>query len=152
MSEHEHCWHGGYLNYDGYCCRCVGEKQHDQTATWKGDRVMTKPTGYPIIDDILESIAPHTQPAPETGEWHVDDNGDVLDRESLLVARVRDRQRAAQIVSDHAAVPRLEDALIQARNNAQVFTGSQYLDTARQGLEEIVKQIDAALTTLRREG
>ncbi|HTG95754.1 MAG TPA: hypothetical protein VL866_24350 [Pyrinomonadaceae bacterium] len=99
-----------------------------------------------------------TQPAPETGEWSVVANETASDYYHLIqnnqtigVLLVKP-EIAAQIIADHAAVPRLEDALIQARNNAQVFIGAQYLDTARQGLAEIVKQIDAALTTLRREG
>jgi len=102
-----------------------------------------------------------TQPALEAGEWHwaydaatshsgnyhvrAQGNGD-------CIAHTTTERDATQIVSDHNAVPRLEDALIQVRNNAQVFTGAQHLNTARQGLEEIVKQIDATLTTLRREG
>jgi hypothetical protein len=98
-----------------------------------------------------------TQPAPAPGgEWRTEamptHGWRVVDATGQeIVADVYRKEDAEQIVSDHRAVPLLTDALIQARNNAQVFTGAQYLSTAVQGLGEIVKQIDAALAAVGRE-
>jgi hypothetical protein len=73
----------------------------------------------------------------------------ILDEFGCLVAETQTEARAAQIVADHAAVGKLVAALRQARNSAEVFTGgARYLDTAKTGLREIVRQIDTALAAV----
>lgn len=94
----------------------------------------TKPTGYPIIDEILKSIAPKTSapPDPSAGEWRVEcqrvivaepPRGRVVikDVQTLRVIVCEDgpnRWEQAlkdfdQIVADHAAVSRLVAALTE---------------------------------------
>ena len=86
-------------------------------------------------------------PAPDAeGGWYVLGNR-VVDGIASTIATAASPEFAAQIVRDHSGVPKLVDALVSVRNAAQVFADSKYLDTARAGLLQIVKGIDAALAS-----
>jgi hypothetical protein len=74
----------------------------------------------------------------------------VYAQDGHVVATASSEYEAIEIVTNHtqaAAVPKLVDALVHARNAATVFADSKYLDTARAGLLQIVMDIDAALAT-----
>lgn len=107
------------------------------------------------FSDNLHSNVP-TQPAPDTGEWHVHKcKRETVNEDGLYVAFVTDEVTAAQIVSDHNAVLRLVEALDLAAKrldfltnwientyggtNSDVQLGRSYAEDAR-----------ATLTTLRK--
>jgi len=96
-----------------------------------------------------------TQPAPETGEWRLFEHyrsarGErtrILDSAGIVVVETQTEAEANQIIADHAAVPRLVEALSELLNEAE-FVGE-----AKQPFSTwVAEKCRAALTALRRSG
>lgn len=117
----------------------------------------TKPTGYPIIDEILESIAPKTPMLPNSGagEWRVEPlaihGWRVMETATgrEVVSCVYRKEDAERIVADHAAVPRLADTLrlTQQLLTNQLTCEQSLCESCQTGRQTVLKAIAFALIT-----
>jgi hypothetical protein len=108
-------------------------------------------------------VEPHPQPAPETGEWSLfkhyrnarGERTRILDFAGVVVAETQTEAEANQIIAEHAAVPRLVEALrFQRQALAELIDdfGVDGHPRLHASLANMRDDIDTALTTLRRSG